>query len=195
MLVRQNSLSKTALQRKPDLGICFEFGSVFLHMIFGKVNCTFILGKNHQNFYSASKIIQNPFRNQQKLRIFTLIYNPRNLEFFVHCLLFLLHWLNFYDILSTITPQSRQSAKPFLQSSELELPQSPTRRRVCPPPFGSGGGTHSLAGEGLGEPQFWRGDTHCGTLYIYVVCELPSSPSLIENTHRAQIPSPPPLYV
>jgi hypothetical protein len=33
-----------------------------------------------------------------------------------------------------IRPQSRQSAKPFLQSSELGLPQPLTRRRVCPPP-------------------------------------------------------------
>ncbi len=31
-------------------------------------------------------------------------------------------------------PQSRQSAKPFLLSSELGLPQPLTRRRVCPPP-------------------------------------------------------------
>ncbi len=35
-----------------------------------------------------------------------------------------------------------------------------------PPPFGSGGGAHSLAREGLGESQFRRGDLHCGTLYI-----------------------------
>ncbi len=31
--------------------------------------------------------------------------------------------------------QSRQSAKPFLQSSELGLPQPFTRRRMCPPPL------------------------------------------------------------
>ncbi len=40
---------------------------------------------------------------------------------------------------------------------------SPTPRPVL------GGGTHSLAREGLGESQFRRGDTHCGTLYIYVL--------------------------
>ncbi len=34
--------------------------------------------------------------------------------------------------------QSRQSSKLFLKSSELGLPQSLTRRRVCPP-FGTGG--------------------------------------------------------
>jgi hypothetical protein len=46
------------------------------------------------------------------------------------------------------TSQSRQSAKLFLQSSELGLPQPLTRRRVCPvcPPFGSGG-RGTLAGE------------------------------------------------
>ncbi len=33
-----------------------------------------------------------------------------------------------------------------------------------------GGGAHLLAREGLGESQFRRGDIHCGTLYIYVLC-------------------------
>jgi hypothetical protein len=48
-------------------------------------------------------------------------------------------------------PQSKQSAKLFLQSSELGLPQPLTRRRVCPPPFGSGG-RGILSGErGVGE--------------------------------------------
>jgi hypothetical protein len=42
----------------------------------------------------------------------------------------------------------------------------------APPPFGSGGGAHLLAREGVGESQFRRGDIHCGTLYIYVLCEL-----------------------
>jgi hypothetical protein len=34
----------------------------------------------------------------------------------------------------TSNPQSRKSAKLFLKSSELGLPQPLTRRRVCPPP-------------------------------------------------------------
>jgi hypothetical protein len=54
----------------------------------------------------------------------------------------------------------RQSAKLFLQSSELGHPQPLASRRVCPPP-GSGGGS-----------QFRRGDIHCGTLYIFVLCLL-----------------------
>jgi hypothetical protein len=67
--------------------------------------------------------------------------------------------------------QSRQSAKLFLQSLDLGLPHPLSRRRVCPPPpFGPGGRAHSLAGEGLGESQFRRGDIHCGALYIYVLC-------------------------
>ncbi len=43
------------------------------------------------------------------------------------------------------TPQSRQSARLFLQSSELGLPQPLTRRRVCSPPHPlvPGGGAHS----------------------------------------------------
>ncbi len=43
-------------------------------------------------------------------------------------------------------PQSRQSARFFLQSSELGLPL--TRRRVCPSPVWFREGTHSLGGEG-----------------------------------------------
>jgi hypothetical protein len=41
-----------------------------------------------------------------------------------------------------------------------------------PPPFGWGGGAHSLAGEWLGESQFRRGDRHCSTLGIYVLFAL-----------------------
>jgi hypothetical protein len=66
--------------------------------------------------------------------------------------------------------QSRQSAKLFLQSSELGLPQPLTRRLVRPP--GTGGGAHSLAREGMGESQFRRRDIHCGTLDIYVLCDI-----------------------
>ncbi len=67
------------------------------------------------------------------------------------------------------TPQSRHSAKLFLQSSELGLPH----RRMCPPPLGFGWVAHSLAGEGVGESQFRRGVIHCGTLRKYVLCERP----------------------
>jgi hypothetical protein len=44
---------------------------------------------------------------------------------------------------------------------------NPSPAGECPP-TDSGGRAHSLAREGLGEPQFRRGDIHCGTLYIYV---------------------------
>jgi hypothetical protein len=46
-------------------------------------------------------------------------------------------------------PQSRQSAKLFLKSSEMGLPQPLTRRRVCPPPppVLGGGAQCALAGE------------------------------------------------
>ncbi len=68
--------------------------------------------------------------------------------------------------------QSRQSPKLFLKSSGLGLPQPLTRRRLCPPPPPPvlGRGAHPLAREGLGESQFRRGDIHCGTLYINVLC-------------------------
>jgi hypothetical protein len=67
--------------------------------------------------------------------------------------------------------QSRQSAKLFLKSSELGLPQPLTRRLVWPPPPVLGGGAHSLAREGLGKSQIQRGDLHYGTLYIYELCD------------------------
>jgi hypothetical protein len=63
--------------------------------------------------------------------------------------------------------QSRQSAKLFLKSSELGLPQPLTRRRVCPLPPVLGGGAHSLARDGLGESQFRRGDIYTVLLFIY----------------------------
>ncbi len=37
-----------------------------------------------------------------------------------------------------------------------------------PPTLWSGGRAHSLAGEGLGEAQFRRGDIHCGTLSLNI---------------------------
>jgi hypothetical protein len=76
-----------------------------------------------------------------------------------------------YIFPGSVCPQSRQSAKLFLQSSELGLPNPSPCRRVCPPPLVPGGGAHSLTREGVGESQFRRGDIHCGTLYIYVLCE------------------------
>jgi hypothetical protein len=69
-----------------------------------------------------------------------------------------------------LTPQSRHSAKLFLQSSELGLPQPLTRRRVCPPPCGSGG-RNTLAGKrGDGRiPIPTRGHTLWYSIYIYFV--------------------------
>ncbi len=73
---------------------------------------------------------------------------------------------NRYENIHKMFSSPWQSAKPFLQSSELGLPQPLTRRRVCPPPPLLGGRAHSLAREGLGDSQFRRVDIHCGTLYI-----------------------------
>jgi hypothetical protein len=42
----------------------------------------------------------------------------------------------------------------------------------APPPLIPRGGAHSLARKGVGESQFRRGDIHCGTLYMYVLCAL-----------------------
>jgi hypothetical protein len=70
-----------------------------------------------------------------------------------------------------VYPQSRQSARLFLQSSELGPPPQPSHPQasVSPPVWFRGGGTHSLGGEGVGGSHFGRGDRHCGTLGIYVV--------------------------
>ncbi len=62
----------------------------------------------------------------------------------------------------------------FLSSIPNRDPYPITRRRVCPP-FGSGmggGGTHSLAREGVGDSQNGRGDRLCGTLGMYVLCDV-----------------------
>ncbi len=72
--------------------------------------------------------------------------------------------------LNSCRAQSRQSAKLILKSSELGLPQTLSRRRVCPPPLDPRGGAHSLAREGVGESQYRRGDINCGTLYICTLC-------------------------
>jgi hypothetical protein len=69
------------------------------------------------------------------------------------------------------SPQRRQSAMLFLQSSELGPPPHP-QPSVSPPLVP--GGTHSLAGEGVGGSQFGRGDRQCGTLDIYI-CTLRKS--------------------
>jgi hypothetical protein len=69
-------------------------------------------------------------------------------------------------------PQSRQSAKLFLQLSELGLPQPLTCRRVCPSPPVLGGGAHSLAIEGLGEFQFWRRGHSEHFWYSLYICSL-----------------------
>ncbi len=75
------------------------------------------------------------------------------------------------------TPQSRQIARLFLQSSKLGPPRphptpSPAGEFV-PTPLVPGEGTHSLAGEGeVGGSQFGRGDRPCGTLGISVLCAI-----------------------
>jgi hypothetical protein len=57
-----------------------------------------------------------------------------------------------HTVVEECSSQSRQSAKLFLQSSELGFPNPVTRTRMrTPPPFGSGGKAHSNAEEGVGE--------------------------------------------
>jgi hypothetical protein len=69
-----------------------------------------------------------------------------------------------------VKAQSRQSARLFLQLSELG-PSHPLTAGECAPlpPLLWGRDTLACAG-GWGVPQFGRGDRHCGTLGIYVLC-------------------------
>jgi hypothetical protein len=71
-------------------------------------------------------------------------------------------------------PQSRQSAKLFLQSSsELGLPPPLTRRRMCTPPLWFRG-AQSLGGEGVGVPIRTRGQTLWHSRYICTWWAVPS---------------------
>ncbi len=70
--------------------------------------------------------------------------------------------------------QSRQSTKLFLQSSELGLPSPHTQASVYPPPPLWFGEAVTLAyGREGGRSKFRRGDRHCGTLDINVLCGRP----------------------
>ncbi len=72
-------------------------------------------------------------------------------------------------------------------SSRRNWDSPPSPLGVCaPPPWFGGGGTHSLAGEGLGmgESQFRRGDIHCGTLYVFCICTLLLTRDNQQLTHR-----------
>jgi hypothetical protein len=72
-----------------------------------------------------------------------------------------------FSVVLYLSAQSIQSAKHFLQSSELGLPPPPEpQASVFPHPLLRGARAHSLAGEGLGESQFRRGERNCGALYI-----------------------------
>jgi hypothetical protein len=78
------------------------------------------------------------------------------------------------------SPQSRQSAKLFIQSSELGLPQPLTRRRVCPlPPVLGGEGHTRLRERCWGSPNSDEG-TYTVVLFIYMyivqltLCSFPS---------------------
>jgi hypothetical protein len=68
--------------------------------------------------------------------------------------------------------QSRQS-EAFSQVVGIRTPPTPHPQVSVPPPLPvPWGGAHSQAREGLGEPQFRRGDIHCGTfsIYVHVLC-------------------------
>jgi hypothetical protein len=63
--------------------------------------------------------------------------------------------------------KSRQSAKLFIVV-RIGTPPTPHPQASVSPPLVEGGGTDSLAGVGVTESQFLRGDRHCGTLGRYM---------------------------
>jgi hypothetical protein len=68
--------------------------------------------------------------------------------------------------------QSRQSAKLFLQSSELGLPQPLTAGECAPRPLVQGGGTLACGRGVEGVPIPTMGHTvHCGNLYMSTLCQ------------------------
>ncbi len=64
------------------------------------------------------------------------------------------------------TEYTVQSARLFLQSSELAPLAPSTEGESCPYPLWLRGGTHSLAGEGAVGANSDKGSRHCGTLGI-----------------------------
>jgi hypothetical protein len=58
----------------------------------------------------------------------------------------------------------------FSSRRNWDSPNPSTAGECAPPLPVLGGGAQSLVREGLEESQFRRGDIHCGTLYIYVLC-------------------------
>ncbi len=80
----------------------------------------------------------------------------------------------------TLLPQSRQSARLFLQSSNwgLSSPAPSPAGECVPPDFGGGGGGVLTCLQERGGSQFRRGDRHCGTLctvYVYFLVFTPFS--------------------
>ncbi len=62
-------------------------------------------------------------------------------------------------------PQSRQSAKLYLKSSELGLPNPLSRRRMCPPTLWSRGGGHTRLRE-----RVWGSLNSDEGTYTIVLC-------------------------
>jgi hypothetical protein len=69
-----------------------------------------------------------------------------------------------------VVPQSIGRVLSFSPVVGIGTRPAPHPQASVSPPLVPGGGAHSLVREGVGESQFRRGDIHCGTLYIYVLC-------------------------
>jgi hypothetical protein len=85
----------------------------------------------------------------------------------VDTLIITLHFSPVKNYNTVCRAQSKQSANFFSSRRNGDSPTPFAAGECAPPSFGSKGGAHSLAGEGLGESQFRRRDIHCGA-HIYV---------------------------
>jgi hypothetical protein len=83
----------------------------------------------------------------------------------------------------------------FFSSRRIwDSPNLSTAGEYAPPSASGGRGKLAMAREGLGESQFRRGDIHCVTLYIYVLCAFPHPIFTASiDTEITFFPSPPPF--
>jgi hypothetical protein len=80
---------------------------------------------------------------------------------------------------ASVSPPHLSPTTVYVLSSELGLSHPLSRQRVCPSPRNQRGRAHSLAGEGLGEPQFRRLQKRLSTLPTLRLTSNPTYPNIM----------------